>query len=135
MEAKIITILNKLPRKDSITGLDIWYKTVLHDIPYKVEKITGIDNNNVTLGQTFSVLFPFNTIYKEYESWILAPDSGYTLSRGDYIFIGVDIQEDITPNNIVAIKNKYAQCVCEIKTITEVPRRIGVNYQFKIEGV
>jgi hypothetical protein len=39
MDAQIITIANKLARKDSVTGMDVWYKTKILDVPYSVEFI------------------------------------------------------------------------------------------------
>ena len=135
MEAAVVTILNKLPRKDSLTGLDIWYKTVLHNIQYKTHKVTNINGTTVSLGQTFTILLPFNDLYLDYEVWKDAPDTGYTISPGDYIFLNTELTETITPSNIQSIKNQYEPNVCEVRTILQVPKKTPVRYQFSIEGV
>ena len=135
MEARYITILNKLPRKDSITGLDVWYKTILENIPYKLDKVTDVSGMNVSMGQSFKILLPFSEEYLPYEEWKNKPTEGYTISQGDYIFIGAALEEDVTPSNVVTLKNKYEPNVCKVRVITEVTKRYNTSYQLMIEGV
>lgn len=134
MIAETITLCNKLARKDSITNLDVWYKTVLHNVPYTMKKISNVTGTTVSVGQTFMILLPFDGIYKPYDEWIKMGGQGYTLSEGDYIFMR-ELEEEITPNTIQKIKNQYEPNVCEIRSIVEVSDSPNINYRFKIEGV
>nr|DAT78202.1 MAG TPA: hypothetical protein [Caudoviricetes sp.] len=135
MEARVITILNRLHRKDSVTGLDVWYKTILHDIPYTVEKVTTMTDTRLRMGQSFNILIPFLSEYKDYRTWKEAPDIGFTMSQGDYIFIGVEIEDEITPNNVQKLKDQYSQSVCEVQTIFEVPKKFDAKYRLKVSGI
>lgn len=135
MIAKSVTICNRLARKDSITGLDVWYKTVLHDIPYKIKNISNVNGTTVSIGQSFSILLPFNDDYLPYNEWVKSADKHFTLSQGDYIFVGIDLEEEVTPNTIQKIKTQYEPNVCEIRSIEEVSQTMDVKYQFRIEGV
>ena len=83
-----VTILNKLNRKDSITKLDVWYKTVIRDCAYSTNKVENVNANVVSVGQTFTILIPFSEIYLPYKDWKNSPliASSFTLNPGDYIF-------------------------------------------------
>lgn len=136
MDTKKITILNKLPRQDSVTGLDIWYKSIVLNAIYSIEKVADVQGSITSLGQVFNILIPFNSAYLPYNEWKDSDKESYfTLSQGDLIFIDVDINEDITPQNVQQIKNKYKSSVCEVRSIVEVPKRAGVNYRLKVSGV
>ena len=134
MNAKSITLCNKLARKDSITNLDVWYKTVLHDIPYTMKRVSTVSGQTVSVGQTFMILIPFDDEYQSYDEWVKSGGKGYTLSEGDLIFFR-ELEEEVTPNTIQKIKNQYEPNVCEVRSIVEVPDRAGVGFRFKIEGV
>lgn len=137
MEAKVITILNRLARQDSQTGLDVWYKQVLKDVPYKIEKVTNVVGTTVSMGETFTILIPFNDKYLPYNEWkqALDKDSVFTLSQGDIIVLDAEVDDTITPNTIPTIKNKYKPKACEVRSIVEVPKRPGVNIQLKVSGI
>ena len=60
MEAKVITIANRLNRTDSVTGLDVWYKTELHNITYSKERVTDVNGTQVSGGEVFTILIPFD---------------------------------------------------------------------------
>lgn len=135
-----ITIANKLNRKDSTTGLDVWYKTIIKDVKYKIDKITNVNGTEVSIGQQFIILIPFSEKFKNYNEWKQDSNnknSTYTMSQGDYIFL-TDVPEDITPNNIIALRNQYKPNVCEVRSIEEVPienKKYGVKVQLRISGV
>lgn len=136
MEAKVITILNKLNRKDSLTGMDVWYKKVIHNVPYSIEKITDVNGQTVSMGQSYNILIPFTGLYLPYNEWINdIKDVFYTMNQGDFIVIGTEIQEIVTPNNVQTIRHKYEPNVCEVRSIIEVPKKAGVRYQLKVSGV
>ena len=137
MEAKVITILNRLARQDSQTGLDVWYKQVLKDVPYKIEKVTNVVGTTVSMGETFTILIPFNDKYLPYNEWKQALDKDlvFTLSQGDIIVLDAEVDDTITPNTIPTIKNKYKPTACEVRSIVEVPKRPGVNIQLKVSGI
>lgn len=134
MKTKTITILNKLSRKDSQTGLDVWYKYTLNDIIYKQDINRTTEGINVNIGNYFTILIPFNSNYKCYDDW-KSSLSGYTFSQGDIIVLDDIGDEIVNPNTIASLKQKYKGRICEIRAITEVPNKFGVNIQFRIEGV
>mgnify|MGYP007069871170 CR=1 FL=1 len=134
MDANVITIANKLAKKDSVTGLDVWYKTKLYNIPYSIERIATATGTIVSVGQVINVLIPFSDSYKHYRDWVAEADKSayYTMSQGDYIFIDIDLEDEITPQNIVSLKEQYSPDVCKVSSIIEVPERYGVLYQLKV---
>jgi hypothetical protein len=137
MDAKVITIANKLAKKDSVTGLDVWYKTKLHDITYSIERITAVNGTVVSVGQVVNLLIPFSGAYLHYRDWVNSQnrEAFYTMTQGDYIFIDIDLDEDITPTSIVTLKSKYSPDVCKVSSVIEVPKRNGVLYQLKVTAI
>lgn len=136
MDAQVITIANRLAKSDSITGLDVWYKCFLHDIKYSIERVTDVNGSQVSMGQAFTILIPFDDKYKSYDEWrnLENKDSYYTLSQGDYIFLK-EISEDFLPNSIIQLKNKHKGMACEVRSIIEVPKRYGATIRLKVSGV
>ena len=136
MEAKVITIANRLNRTDSVTGLDVWYKTELHNITYSKERVTDVNGTQVSVGEVFTILIPFDQYYKPYIEWkkLADKDEFYTLSQGDYIFL-TQVEEDIQPNNIMTLKNSYKSLVCEVRSIIEVSQKHGATIRLKVSGV
>ncbi len=132
-----ITILNKLKHQDSSTGLDVWYKTIMKDIKYTNTKVTSVVGTEVSMGQQFIILIPFTDKYLPYAEWKNSnqKDNTFTISQGDYIFLGSELEEEITPNNILKTKTKYEPNVCEVRSIEEVPQKYGVKIQLRISGV
>lgn len=137
MDAKVITIANKLAKKDSVTGLDVWYKTKLYDITYSIERITAVNGTVVSVGQVVNLLIPFSDAYLRYRDWVNSQnrEAFYTMTQGDYIFIDIDLDEDITPTSIVTLKNQYSPDVCKVSSVIEVPKRNGVLYQLKVTAI
>lgn len=136
MKATVITIANRLNRTDSVTGLDVWYKTELHNIIYSKERVTAVNGTQVSVGEVFTILIPFDNYYKPYIEWkkLVNKDDFYTLSQGDYIFLA-QVDEDIQPNNIMTLKNNYKPLVCEVRSITEVSQNHGATIRLKVSGV
>ena len=132
-----ITILNKLKHQDSSTGLDVWYKTIMKNIKYTNTKVTSVVGTDVSMGQQFIILIPFTGKYLPYSEWKNSnhKDKTFTVSQGDYIFLGSELEEEITPNNILKTKTKYEPNVCEVRSIEEVPQKYGVQIQLRISGV
>lgn len=135
MTADVITILNRINRKDSASGLDEWRKTVLHNIEYKVKCNTSVNGTTVNMGQSFTVLIPFDDMYMPYSEWVLNPSDGYTVSQNDMIIIGHAVNDDVAPENVVKIKAQYAPNVCNVRSILEVPNKNNARYRLMIEGV
>lgn len=131
-----ITLLNKLKRKDSITNLDIWYKTFIQDCVYKKDKISNVTGSVVSMGQEFTILIPFTGKYIPYNEWKKLEDKTgvYTLSPQDIIIFG-EITEEVTDKNIVQIKNNYEPNTCEIRSIEQVEKKLTVNFEFRVSGV
>lgn len=136
MEAKVITIANRLNRADSVTGLDVWYKTELHNITYSKERVTDVNGTQVSVGEVFTILIPFDNYYKPYIEWkkLADKDDYYTLSQSDYIFLA-QVEEDIQPNNVMNLKNSYKPLVCEVRSIIEVAQHYGATIRLKVSGV
>ena len=88
-----ITILNRLKKKDSTTGLDVWYKTILNDIKYKQDKVTSVVGTEVSMGEEYVILIPFSNNYVPYHEWKNSADKDntYTMSQGDYIYLGIGL--------------------------------------------
>lgn len=128
-----ITICNKLKRQDSLTGLDVWYKTVLHGIKFKKDKVSSVVGTDVSLGNSFTVLIPFTGRYKSYSDWKDGDrETTYTMNQGDFIFFE-ELTEDVTPSNIVKLKS--AKECCEVRSVEEVLQKYGVKIQLRVSGV
>ena len=131
-----ITLLNKLKRKDSTTGLDVWFKTIIKDCVYKKDKISNVSNTVISMGEEYTILIPFTGGYMPYKDWKnLADKTGYyTLSNQDVIILD-EVTEEVTANNITEIKNAYEPNTCEIRSIEQVEQKLSVRYEFRVGGV
>ena len=131
-----ITLLNRLKRKDSITNTDVWYKTVIQNCIYKKDRISGVDGKVVSMGQQFTILIPFTGKYVTYNEWKKLEDKTgfFTLSNQDVIILE-DVEEDVTDKNITQVKQDHEPNTCEVRSIEQVIRRNGVNFEFRIGGV
>lgn len=135
MKADQIIIANKLKRTDSITGLDVWYSTILNNIDYSITKVTVPLGTSISMGQEFTVLIPFTGKYRKYRDWKdLDRNKFFTLSQGDFIFLD-NIDENIDANNIVQLKNRYSDICCEVRSVTEVENHFGATIQLKVSGI
>lgn len=126
----MITLANKLSRSESSTGLDVWYKTELN-AQYNRESVRSIIGSDVSEGQTYVVLIPFNEKYRTFKDWS-DKDNTYTLRVGDIIFFDT-FDGDVTSSNINELKSQYENCV--VKSIVEAENKNGATIQFKVGGV
>ncbi len=62
-------ILNRLNRLDSVTKLDVWYKTAIPQVEWSKSSIANIQGTQVSMGNTFTVLIPFSDNYAPYAEW------------------------------------------------------------------
>lgn len=131
-----ITLLNRLKRKDSITNTDVWYKTVIQNCIYKKDRITGVDGKVVSMGQQFTILIPFTGKYVTYNEWKKLEDKTgfFTLSNQDVIILE-NVEEDVTDKNITQVKQDHEPNTCEVRSIEQVIKRNGVNFEFRVGGV
>lgn len=130
-----VTILNKLKKTDSSGNLDEWYKTVVEDAGWYSRVERTVTNNSVSIGSYISCYIPFHEDYLPYSEWKLSDyrEEYFTMSTGDYLVLG-EVEEDITPSNIVATMQKYEPNVCVVKHCTESPMRFGATIQLMVEG-
>lgn len=131
-----VTLLNRLRKKDSVTNLDVWYKSYIQNCVYKKEKVTDVAGTTVSMGEQFTILIPFSNKYIPYNQWKKLDDKStfYTLSPQDIIILDI-VNEDVTPQTIIQIKNDYEPNTCEIRSIEQVEQRLSTRFEFRIGGV
>ena len=131
-----VTILNKLKREDSKTGLDVWYKTTITDVAWYTDSARSAGGSTVFIGTYITVLIPFHEQYMPYIDWKNSGllDSKYTMSTNDYIILG-EVKEDITPDNLIKTLKLYGENVCQVKHHNSLYDRFGATVQLKVEGV
>ncbi len=127
---KTITIFNKVDADKNIVPADIWYKTVINNAYFRKKPVYSINGSDYIMSNTITVLIPFNDRYTQPVSF--NPPDTFTMSVGDYIFLG-DIKEEFT--NIKKLYNKYKETACLVTDVIELEPR-GVNrVQLKAVGV
>ena len=131
-----VTILNKLKRTDSKTGVDVWRKSTVDDVVWYTKSARSAGSSSVFIGNYITVLFPFNSRYLPYMEWKKPgnQDEHFTMSSGDYIILG-DVPENITANNIIKVLEQYGENVCQVKHHNANYKRFGARVQLKVEGV
>ena len=131
-----VTILNKLKRTDSKTGVDVWRKSTVDDVVWYTKSARSAGSSSVFIGTYITVLFPFNSLYLPYMEWKKPgnQDEHFTMSSGDYIILG-DVPENITANNIIKVLEQYGENVCQVKHHNANYKRFGARVQLKVEGV
>ena len=131
-----ITILNKLRRTDSLTGKDVWHKTIIHDVAWYTDSARSAGGSNVYIGSYITILIPFHDDYMRYLDWREPgqQDGHYTMSVGDYVVKGV-VAENITADNIVKALEKYGEDVCLVRHHNELHDRFGATVQLRVQGV
>lgn len=131
-----ITLLNRLKRKDSVTNTDVWYKSVIENCVYKKDRISNISGTVVSMGQQFTILIPFTDKYVPYKKWKSLEDKTgyYTLSNQDVIILDI-VEENVTAQNIIQVKNDYEPNTCEIRSIEQVDKKLSVQFEFRVGGV
>ena len=131
-----VTILNKLKRTDSKTGVDVWRKSTVDDVVWYTKSARSAGSSSVFISTYITVLFPFNSRYLPYTEWKKPgnQDEHFTMSSGDYIILG-DVPENITANNIIKVLEQYGENVCQVKHHNANYKRFGARVQLKVEGV
>ena len=131
-----VTILNKLKRTDSKTGVDVWRKSTVDDVVWYTKSARSAGSSSVFIGTYITVLFPFNSRYLPYMEWKKPgnQDEHFTMSCGEYIILG-DVPENITANNIIKVLEQYGENVCQVKHHNANYKRFGARVQLKVEGV
>lgn len=131
-----VTILNKLKRTDSKTGVDVWRKSTVDDVVWYTKSARSAGSSSVFIGTYITVLFPFNSRYLPYMEWKKPgnQEEHFTMSSGDYIILG-DVPENITANNIIKVLEQYGENVCQVKHHNANYKRFGARVQLKVEGV
>lgn len=131
-----VTILNKLKRTDSKTGVDVWRKSTVDDVVWYTKSSRSAGSSSVFIGTYITVLFPFNSRYLPYMEWKKPgnQEEHFTMSSGDYIILG-DVPENITANNIIKVLEQYGENVCQVKHHNANYKRFGARVQLKVEGV
>ena len=131
-----VTILNKLKRTDSKTGVDVWRKSTVDDVVWYTKSTRSAGSSSVFIGTYITVLFPFNSRYLPYMEWKKPgnQEEHFTMSSGDYIILG-DVPENITANNIIKVLEQYGENVCQVKHHNANYKRFGARVQLKVEGV
>lgn len=131
-----VTILNKLKRTDSKTGVDVWRKSTVDDVVWYTKSARSAGSSSVFISTYITVLFPFNSRYLPYMEWKKPgnQDEHFTMSPGDYIILG-DVPENITANNIIKVLEQYGENVCQVKHHNANYKRFGARVQLKVEGV
>lgn len=131
-----VTILNRLRRDDAHEQKDVWYKTVVEDVVWYTDSARSAGSHDVFIGSYITILFPFNEKYLPYMEWKDKSDreNYFTASNGDYIVKGI-VTEDVTPDNVVKVMEKYREDVCLIRHHNDKHNRFGARVQLKIQGV
>jgi hypothetical protein len=117
-----ITVVNKLKGKDNATSKDIYYKKVLKDCVWNIKSVMNQNGTNISFGKGVSVQIPKDQEYTfmPYNIWKLVEnlEDCFTLSLGDYIFLG-EIVEEVTSQNISALIQQYKSNVIQIKDFSD----------------
>lgn len=129
-----ITIVNKLSAKDSITKRDTYKKTVLHKCFYKQITSRSVTGTTVNLGSSAVCRIPKNVNFRPYHEWKEDISQGFTLSVGDYIFLG-ELKEDATADNIISLYNEYKPNAMVVKAAANNADFMGFGEHYKAEGV
>lgn len=129
-----ITLLNKISGKDTQNHLDIWNKTTISNVEWKIETVSAVDKKGVIIGEKYIVLLPFDKRYVDYEDYLTDQTDRYTVSTGDYVVFG-EITDDVTCDNVVDVLENSRCRVCKIMAYVTAIEKYGTKVQVRIEGV
>jgi len=134
MYDKKITILSKFKKADQTAGtVDLWKKTVLTNAEYVKKTASNMQGSTIYYTYQTKVLIPFGSGYLPYSEWIKDTTKGFAVSQGDLIIFGY-VTETPTYSNITAIKTKYQDNLCDVKSIQIMDKELN-NVEVAIEGV
>lgn len=129
-----ITVCNKLSAKDNPDKVDKWYTTVLTDCFFKITLGQSANGTDVKKTRQAVCRIPKNAAYKPYDDWVSNPDSGFTLSTGDYIFLG-RLKTTITAENIVMLYNQHKNTAMVSTCVKDNSDFCGLIEHYRAEGV
>lgn len=117
---KTVTIINKLRAKDNKTGKDIYYKKKLVDCFWSVKQLSAQAGQTITHSDVVAVHIPKGQefVYLTYDKWKTQIEDCFTLSVDDYLIQG-EVSEEVTPENITDLLQRYAPNTCRIKHIND----------------
>lgn len=124
-----VTVINRLKSKDNESKRDKFYKKILDNCIWDNVKLANQNGKEVTYTKGYSVQIPTEQNYKymDYRDWLNNVDFSFTLSLDDYVVLG-EVTEDITPDNLKDIVNKYSPFVFKISSINIYNSRDGISF-------
>lgn len=118
MLPQTVTIVNRLKGVDNDSGRDIFHKKTLKDCVWMDKQIGSRNGNEMVYTNGYQVHIPKNqeSTYFEYNMWKNQENINdcFTFSIDDYVILG-DVSEEITPNNITEIIEKYKPNALQIR--------------------
>ena len=129
MLPKKVTIVNRLLGVDNGSGKDIFYKKILKDCMWDDKQISSRNGNSITFIDGYKVQIPQDQefTYFEYNIWKNKEnlEDCFTLSNDDVMILG-EVKEEITPNNITEIIDKYKPNAFRIRQFHDLTFK-GIN--------
>lgn len=122
-----ITIINRLKSKDNESKRDKFYKKILDNCIWDNSKLANQSGKSIYYSRGYSVQIPTEQKYKykDYREWIIDAENSFTLSLDDYVVLG-EVTEDITPDNLKDIINRYSPNVFKI-SLTNTYTQDGIS--------
>lgn len=147
MLPQTVTIVNRLKGEDNDTGRDMFYKKILKDCVWNDKQIASRNGNTITYSEGYQVHIPQDQkfTYFEYKTWKNKEnlEDCFTFSLDDYVILG-EVVEEITPDNITDIVDKYKPNAFQIRQFQDLSMP-GINTKgsflmkyasiFYVEGV
>jgi hypothetical protein len=129
-----ITIVNRLKGVDNDSGRDMFFKKVLDNCAWNSKEISTRNGNTITYSNGYEVHIPQaqEYTYFEYNIWKNKEnlDDCFTFSLDDYVILG-EVEEEITPNNITEVIDKYKPNAFQIRVYEDLTLGgINVNKKF-----
>jgi hypothetical protein len=129
-----ITIVNRLKGVDNDSGRDMFFKKVLDNCAWNSKEIATRNGNTITYSNGYEVHIPQaqEYTYFEYNIWKNKEnlDDCFTFSLDDYVILG-EVEEEITPNNITEVIDKYKPNAFQIRVYEDLTLGgINVNKKF-----
>ena len=124
-----VTIINRLKSKDNESKRDKFYKKTLDNCIWDKAKLANQSGKAIYYSNGYSVQIPTeqNCKYKDYREWITDIENSFTLYLDDYVILG-EVTEDITPESLKDIVNKYSPFVFKISSIEDYNSRDGISF-------
>lgn len=122
-----VTIINRLKSKDNESKRDKFYKKILDNCIWDNSKSANQSGKAIYYSNGYSVQIPTEQKYKykDYREWIKDIENSFTLSLDDYVVLG-EVTEDIAPDNLKDIINRYSPNVFKI-SLTNTYTQDGIS--------